>query len=98
MISNSDVLVTSFSTVGAEAAYFKGTRYNYRLFRSKCCWICKRGIAYHAKTKRELEQAIIKINKGKTIVGSETLDLFTKKSAFQIDGKVTDRIWEKLSS
>ena len=97
MISNSDVLVTSFSTVGAEAAYFKVPVITIDYLDQDVAGFAKEGIAYQAKSKRELEQAIVEINKGRSIVSSENLDLFTKKSAFKIDGKVTDRIWEKLS-
>ena len=94
LISLSDILITCFSTVGAETVYFGKPLIILDHLKQDIQGYHREGIAFQATNKDELENYIQEILSGKITLDMEVYNKYISKYAYTIDGKVADRIIE----
>jgi hypothetical protein len=92
LISLSNIVVTCFSTVGAETVYFSKPLIILDHLKQDIQGYFKEGIAYQATNREELKNFLIKLISGDLIISEENYSNFIRKYAFMIDGKVSERI------
>ncbi|MCB0807385.1 MAG: CDP-glycerol glycerophosphotransferase family protein [Bacteroidales bacterium] len=92
LISLSDVMVTCFSTVGAETVYFNKPLIILDHLRQDIQGYHKAGIAKQATNAEELQNLLSGFLKNKISVNKEAYTSYIEKYAYRIDGHVADRI------
>lgn len=101
LISRSDIVVTCFSTVGAETTYFRKPLIILDHLKQDIQGYHREGIAFQASAAGELRSMIRDILDGKLQTDAKAYERYIEKFAFRIDGKVAERIIQyirKLSS
>jgi len=92
LISQCSLLITCFSTVGTETVYFKKPLIILDHLAQDIQGYKKEGVAFQATSQQELKQTIEGILAGNLLIKEELQKRFIEKYAFQIDGKVSERI------
>ena len=92
LISLCDILITCFSTVGAETVYFGKPLIILDHLKQDIQGYHREGIAFQATNKDELEHYLQEILTGKLTPDREVYKKYISKYAYHIDGKVADRI------
>jgi hypothetical protein len=96
IIASCDVLITCFSTVGAEAVYFKKPLIILDHLRQDIQRYHKEGVAKQATNPFELESYIKQFCNGELSIDYSKYDQFIRNYAFRIDGKVSERVVEQI--
>lgn len=96
LLSKTDVLITCFSTVGAEAIYFNKPFISLDYLNEDLLNYYTEGIAFKAINGEELKECIDNILNGKLQIDKNAHQRYIEKYAYNIDGKVADRIIEKI--
>jgi len=91
LISVCDVLVTCFSTVGAETIYFKKPLVILDHLRQDIQGYHREGVALRACNKDELKDHLTDLLSGKTGIDQTAYESFIARYAFAIDGKASER-------
>jgi CDP-glycerol glycerophosphotransferase (TagB/SpsB family) len=92
LISLSDVVITCFSTVGAETVYFNKPLIILDHLKQDIQGYHKEGIALQAIDQEELKNYILKFLNGQLSIKAENYSNYIRNFAFKIDGKVGERI------
>jgi hypothetical protein len=96
IIASCDVLITCFSTVGAEAVYFMKPLIILDHLRQDIQRYHSEGVAKQATNRDELESYIKQFCVGEISIDHSKYDQFIRNYAFRIDGKVTERVVEQI--
>ncbi|MBN1340761.1 MAG: CDP-glycerol glycerophosphotransferase family protein [Bacteroidales bacterium] len=96
LISMSDVVITCFSTVGAETTYFRKPLIILDHLRQDIQGYHREGIALQATNAGELNVMIRGILDGTLLTDEKAYDSYIEKFAFRIDGRVAERIMENI--
>ena len=97
LIAMSDIVSTSFSTVGAEAVYFTKPLIIFDPLKQDLQRYFEQGVAFQVSNKAELEKTILGILSNKLLIKKEMYEHFINEYAYRIDGGVCKRIIEKIS-
>lgn len=92
LISQCDVMVTCFSTVGAETVYFGKPLVILDHLKQDIQQYHREGIAYQAADESELREIIDKIIRGELKVDREAYRRYISRYACRIDGNAAGRI------
>jgi len=92
VIASSDLMITCFSTVGAETVYFKKPLIIMDHLKQDIQNYYKDGIAFQATNAVELKQFISGIAEGKLKIDEAAYKRFIARYAYRIDGNVVERI------
>ncbi|WP_423130100.1 CDP-glycerol glycerophosphotransferase family protein [Gaoshiqia sp. Z1-71] len=98
LIASCDLLITCFSTVGAETIYFNKPLIVLDHLRQDIQGYVKAGVAFHATNRQELEQTIAAVLSGEKIIDQNKYDAFITDYAFRIDGNVAGRVIDAITS
>jgi len=98
LLSKTKILITCFSTVGSEAIYFNKPVISLDHLNEDLLNYHKEGIAFKAINGEELKDCINNILNGNLKVDLNAHQRFIEKYAYKIDGKVADRIIEKIKN
>ena len=91
LIASCDVLITCFSTVGAETIYFYKPLIILDHLKQDIQGYAAEGVAFQATDADSLASILSGILGGKLKVDRAKYDSFIQKYAFRIDGKVAER-------
>jgi len=92
LIGSADVVITCFSTVGAETTYFSKPLIILDHLKQDIQQYHREGIAFQAVNNEELTMIIHKIFKGEYILNKDAYKKYINKFAYKIDGKASERI------
>jgi hypothetical protein len=92
LISLCDILITCFSTVGAETVYFNKPLIILDHLKQDIQSYHKEGIAFQAQNSAELKTYLEKLLSGEINFSNTAYKNYIEKYANKIDGKVADRI------
>ncbi len=98
LIASCDVLITCFSTVGAETVYFHKPLVILDHLRQDIQGYVAEGVAFHAIDSDSLIHILSGILRGTLKIDRAKYDQFIRKYAYQIDGKVVERCIEAITS
>jgi CDP-glycerol glycerophosphotransferase (TagB/SpsB family) len=98
LISSCEALITCFSTVGTETAYFYKPLIILDHLRQDIQGYKKEGIAFQATGPEELYQYLKGILEGSLKIDRKSYDRFISKYAFKIDGLASERCVTFLKS
>jgi CDP-glycerol glycerophosphotransferase (TagB/SpsB family) len=94
LISNSKIVITCFSTAGAEAVYFKKPLVIIDYYKHDLLEYYKQKVAYRATNRSELEKIIHNILDGQISINRNAYEEYITNYAFRIDGNATKRYFE----
>lgn len=97
VISNSDILITCFSTVGTETIYFNKPLIILDHLKQDVQGYFKEGVAFQATSHNDLENYIKGICEGRIKINKKSYADFIQKYAYKIDGKASNRIIKMIS-
>ncbi|MEZ5196498.1 MAG: CDP-glycerol glycerophosphotransferase family protein [Bacteroidales bacterium] len=92
LISLSEIMITCFSTVGAETVYFNKPLIILDHLKQDIQGYLREGIAFQAANSQELQHYLQKLIAGDIHFNETAYKKYIEKYAFKIDGKVADRI------
>ena len=92
LISISDIMITCFSTVGAETVYFNKPLVILDHLKQDIQGYFREGIAIQATNVAELKDYLVKILSGEINYNKTAYINYIEKYAHKIDGKVAERI------
>ena len=92
LISLSDIVITCFSTVGAETVYFNKPLIILDHLKQDIQGYHKEGIALQATDQKGLKDYIIKLLYGQLTIQEVNYQIYIQNFAFRIDGRVSERI------
>lgn len=92
LLTISDYVVTSFSTVGTEAVYFKKPLIIYDPLDQDVMNYIQDGVGIQAKNSNDMKFILTKLEEGKLTINETNQNQFIKENALEIDGKVCERI------
>ena len=98
LISLSDIIITCFSTVGTETVYFNKPLIILDHLKQDIQGYYREGIAFQASNKSELKDFLNKLFAGKIKFNKIAYKSYIKKYAYQIDGKVADRVIDFITN
>ncbi len=98
LLSKSDIVITSFSTVGAEAVYFNKPLIIIDPLKQDIQKYHKEGVAFQATNTTELIEHIKTILSKDFTLNRAAYDKFINKYAYKIDGKVSERVISFIKS
>ncbi|HZL11222.1 MAG TPA: CDP-glycerol glycerophosphotransferase family protein [Prolixibacteraceae bacterium] len=98
LIASCNVLITCFSTVGAETIYFYKPLIILDHLSQDIQGYAAEGVAFQATNAGSLTSILSAIFRGTLKVDRAEYDLFIQKYACQIDGKVAERCIEAITS
>jgi len=98
LISLSDIMITCFSTVGAETVYFNKPLIILDHLKQDIQGYAREGIALQTSNSKELKNNIEKILTDEISINKTAYQNYIEKYAYKIDGKVADRIIEFLKN
>ena len=93
LIAVCDVLITCFSTVGAETVYFHKPLVVLDHLKQDIQNYIHEGVAFEANDAESLKTVLEDILCGKRSIDREAYDRFIAQYAHQIDGKTSLRVW-----
>jgi CDP-glycerol glycerophosphotransferase (TagB/SpsB family) len=91
LISISDIIITCFSTVGAETVYFNKPLIILDHLKQDIQKYHEEGIAFQTSNSQELNAILVKLLEGKIDFNEEAYQNYIQQYAFRIDGKVAER-------
>jgi CDP-glycerol glycerophosphotransferase (TagB/SpsB family) len=91
LIASCDVLITCFSTVGAETVYFYKPLIILDHLKQDIQGYAAEGVAFQATDKDSLLSILKGVLSGNLKADRDKYDLYIQKYAFWIDGKVAER-------
>jgi len=97
-IHASSAVITSFSTVGAEALFFKKPLIVYDPLKQDIQGYIAKGIGKRVSNSKELVTLLLNMTGGEEHSDSEAMDVFVRENAYLIDGKASNRIIEAILS
>ncbi len=97
LLSQSKMVITAFSTVGAEAIYFKKPLIIIDPLLQDIQGYKRSGVAFQVKNERELTNYVNNILVEKLIVNNDAYSRFINEFAYKIDGQVCKRIIEFIT-
>jgi hypothetical protein len=97
LIASCDVLITCFSTVGAETIYFYKPLVILDHLKQDIQGYAAEGVAFQATDAGRLTNILSEVLSGTLNVDRAKYDLFIQKYAFRIDGKVAERCIEAIT-
>ncbi len=92
VLSKSSVVITSFSTVGAETVYFKKPLIIVDYLKQDLQNYYKEGVAFQATSQPEIEKLIIELMDNRITIDNNAYNNFIKRNAYAIDGNVCNRV------
>ena len=92
LISLADIIITCFSTVGAEAVYFDKPLIILDHLKQDIQNYHKEGIAFQTSNSKELNKVLIDLLSGATRHNKNAYQEYIRKYTYRIDGKVSERI------
>ncbi len=92
LINKCDVVITCFSTVGAEAVYFKKPLLIIDPLDLDIQGYIENGVAVKVKNAMDIRNALDDFKKSELNIQEENQEAFIKRYAFSIDGKASERI------
>jgi predicted Rdx family selenoprotein len=95
VIQKSGVVITCYSTVGAETAYFRKPLIILDYLKEDVNGYYREGISFQASNAKELKQRVSEIQDGK-VIPSGNYDRYIEQCAFRVDGNVAKRMMEWL--
>jgi len=98
LISASDIIITCFSTVGAETVYFNKPLIILDHLKQDIQNYHKERIAFRATNSSELKLLVKKILNGELTINKKVYKEYITKYAYKIDGKVSDRCLDFIKS
>jgi len=98
LIASCDVLITCFSTVGTETVYFHKPLIILDHLKQDIQGYAAEGVAFQATDADSLTSILSGIFRGTLKIDRDRYDLFIRKYAFRIDGKVAERCIEAITS
>lgn len=98
ILSFSDIVLTSYSTVGIEAVYFDKELITLDYNNEDKANYYRDGVAHKATSYSELRQYVEKIIAGQLRIDKKKKDEFIRERAFKIDGNTTDRYYDFIKS
>lgn len=97
-LAESDVVITSFSTVGTEVVYFNKPLIIYDPLKQDLQNYVKEGVGLQAFNSEDIERYLRDVKNGAKVVSYDFYHEFVKNNAFKIDGKVSERCLNFYSS
>ncbi|MEO9966682.1 MAG: CDP-glycerol glycerophosphotransferase family protein [Reichenbachiella sp.] len=97
LLKKCDVLITSFSTVGTEAVYFKKPLIIFDPLDQDVMKYMSDGVGLQAKNAFDIEQHLQHISDGKIVVSPTSQNIFISENAYKIDGNVGNRVVQEIS-
>jgi CDP-glycerol glycerophosphotransferase (TagB/SpsB family) len=97
LLSKTDVLITCFSTVGAEAVYFKKPLITLDHLDEDLLNYHQEGVALKATNDEELKKCLEKTLDPDYKLDQDAYRQYVKKYAYKIDGQVSNRILDFIS-
>lgn len=91
LLAKADIVITCFSTVGAEAVYFNKPLIILDHLLQDIQNYHKEGIAFQARNSEELVLIVKDLLNGKKQIDQEAYKRYIKKVAYKIDGKAGER-------
>jgi CDP-glycerol glycerophosphotransferase (TagB/SpsB family) len=98
LIASADVVITCFSTVGAETTYFFKPLIILDHLKQDVQHYYKEGIAFQATDGPMLTEYIEHILDGKKELNKEAYNKYRSRFAYKIDGKVSERVINFIQS
>jgi len=98
LISLSDIMITCFSTVGAETVYFNKPLIILDHLKQDIQGYFNEGIAFQASNIIELENFMVKLLSNELKPDGKVYQQYIENYAYKIDGKVADRIIEFIKN
>lgn len=98
LIASCDVLITCFSTVGTETVYFHKPLVILDHLKQDIMSYVAEGVAFQATDADSLTTILSGIFSGNLQIDRSKYDVFIEKYAFRIDGKVSERCIEAITS
>ena len=98
IISQSFAVITCFSTVGMEVAYFRKPLIVLDHLRQDIQNYCKEGVGLQATDSHELRNVLQLLLEGKISIPDEVYERFIGKYAYRIDGQAAERTKRFISS
>jgi len=98
LISESDAVVTCFSTVGAETTFFDKPLIILDHLKQDIQNYHKKGIAFQAANQSQLEEIINKIKEKQLKPDKQAYQKYIAEFSFNADGKTADRIIEAIKN
>ncbi|MEZ5083101.1 MAG: UDP-N-acetylglucosamine 2-epimerase [Bacteroidales bacterium] len=92
IISQSDIILTSFSTVGLESVFFRKPLIIVDPLKQDIQGYFRDGIAFQASNSEEINYYVQKLISGELTINDKAYDNYTTDQVFKIDGKVSKRI------
>ena len=97
LIASCDLLVTCFSTVGAETIYFEKPLIVLDHLKQDIQGYVKAGVAFQATNASELKQVISEIISGAKAINPGKYQSFIRDYAYKIDGEVAERVIKAIT-
>ncbi len=92
LISLSDIVITCFSTVGAETVYFNKPLIILDHLKQDIQGYHKEGIAFQAANQEELKDYMVQILNNQLSYKSDSYENYIRNYAHKVDGQVSERI------
>lgn len=92
-INQADVVITSFSTVGTEAVFFKKPLIIYDPLKQDLQSYCKEGVGLQSFNSDDIYNYLLKIQGNILEIDIEKYDTFIKENAYLIDGESATRAY-----
>ena len=93
ILNQSDVVITSFSTVGTEAIFFKKPLIIYDPLKQDLQSYCKEGVGLQSINSDDIFNYLFKIQEKLLRIDIEKYNTFIKYNAYKIDGKSSIRTY-----
>ena len=98
LISICDIVITCFSTVGAETVYFDKPLIILDHLKQDIQQYHKEGIAFQTSNNKELNKVLTGLLSGAIKHDKNTYQKYISKYAYRIDGKVSERVLKLIQS
>lgn len=92
LLSASDIVITCFSTVGAESVYFEKPLIILDHLHQDIQGYIRQKVAFMADNSESLKETIVSILNGTLVFDKQAYQEFIHKNSFRIDGKTSERI------
>lgn len=96
LLAECDVLITAYSTVGAEVIYFNKPLITLDFYKTDLAGYYKNQVAHRVVEQQDLEKFINLLIQNKLEINQEKYEFFIKNYAYSIDGKVSERCLEEF--
>ena len=98
LLSQSEIVITCFSTVGSEAVYFNKPLIVLDHLKQDIQNFYKKGVGFQALNAEQLKRYIEDILSGKLNINHQAYNDFIDSYAYKIDGKVSERCIDFIRS